>query len=170
MQAKKKICAGCNTEQIIYKNIEGKKYCKSCTYKLQPPKAIPKRTEKQVFKMELKKKQFEHDVQFYLAVWYQRFGRIEGTGNELTYDVDQTEKYPTCECCGRRLAWEPNSIFFHHILEKRNFPQFRHKEWNIAIVCSECHNRYETNPDVIPYLKRRREELYYYKTQNISNE
>ena len=30
MQAKKKLCIGCNTEQYIWKNYEGGKYCKDC--------------------------------------------------------------------------------------------------------------------------------------------
>lgn len=37
---KQKICAGCNELSYIYKNIDGKKYCKSCTFKLQPSKSI----------------------------------------------------------------------------------------------------------------------------------
>jgi hypothetical protein len=30
MQAKKKMCSGCNTEQYIWKNFQGGKYCKDC--------------------------------------------------------------------------------------------------------------------------------------------
>lgn len=42
MVVKKKICAGCDTLTYIYKNVGGKKYCKSCTYKLFPSSPIKK--------------------------------------------------------------------------------------------------------------------------------
>jgi hypothetical protein len=40
------MCVGCNTESYIYKNITGKKYCKSCAYKINPPSKIKKTSEK----------------------------------------------------------------------------------------------------------------------------
>ena len=46
MVTKKKICAGCNTMSYIYKNIDGKKYCKSCAYKINSPIKIKKVSEK----------------------------------------------------------------------------------------------------------------------------
>ena len=46
MVTKKKICAGCNTMSYIYKNIDGKKYCKSCAYKINSPTKIKKFSEK----------------------------------------------------------------------------------------------------------------------------
>lgn len=159
MQAKKKICAGCGKESYIYKNIDGEKYCKPCTFKLQPPKAIPKRTEKQKFKIEAKKKLFEHDVAFYVQVWYTRFGRIEGTGTKETFWIDNVERMPCCEVCKTRIFWGMDLRNFHHILEKRNYPELRHEPENIAILCPDCHNRYETMPDKVPYLKEKRQQL-----------
>jgi hypothetical protein len=48
MIGKKKICSGCNTEQYIWKNHEGSKYCKDCwschkskDNKSQKPKLAP---------------------------------------------------------------------------------------------------------------------------------
>jgi hypothetical protein len=46
MVVKKKICAGCDTLTYIYKNVGGKKYCKSCTYKLFPSSPIKKVSDK----------------------------------------------------------------------------------------------------------------------------
>jgi hypothetical protein len=161
MEIKKKICAGFDGiehEAYIYKNIGGKKYCKSCTYKLQPPKAIAKVTEKQKFKIQIKKKQYEDDIQFYLAVWYQRFGRIEGTGNDESQGIDNTTSVPRCECCQSRLWFEPTTMYFHHILEKSNYPDLRHEPRNIAVVCANCHNRYESHPNNVPYLRDLKEE------------
>lgn len=50
-------------------------------------------------------------------------------------------------------------MYFHHILEKRNFPNERYNEENIAILCPNCHNEYETNPHTHPRLIKRRLEL-----------
>lgn len=146
MERKKKVCAGFDGvphEDYIYKNINGKKYCKSCTYRLQPPKSIPKVTEKQKFKITLKKDLHEQDRLFYLEVWEKRFRKIK----------------PYCEVCEVQLPSEPNLMNFHHICEKRNYPSLRHFEPNIAILCPDCHNRYETYPDNVPSLVERRKEL-----------
>lgn len=149
MVSKKKLCAGCNDLTYIYKNIEGKKYCKTCTQKLQPPKPIKKRSEKQVFKINLKKLLVKDDIAFYTKVWDNKF-----------YGGDYMVN-PYCEIpsCRKKLGSEPNMMFFHHILEKRNFPHLRHDPNNIAIICAECHNKYETLPDSVPYLVKKREIL-----------
>lgn len=150
MVRKKKICAGCEQEQYIYKNIDGKKYCRSCAYKLQPPKAIKKVSEKQAFKITLKKKQLTEDWEFYMRVWNGSFGRDPSTGYTLSE--------PKCLVCGTKLG-VPTSLNFHHILEKRNYPEYRYDENNIAIVCADCHSSYESNPDNIPKLVELREYL-----------
>ena len=158
MVIKKKMCAGADGvahEAYIYKNIDGKKYCKSCAFKLQPPKQINKMSEKQIFKMTLKKQLIDEDRKFYTEVWTKRFF-IENK------DVPNTYKMlikPTCEVCGDRLSDEPNLMYFHHILEKRNYPNLRHVKENIAIVCPECHSMYETFPDKVPYLVDKRNQL-----------
>ena len=153
-------CAGFDGnphQAYIYKNIDGKKYCKACALKLQPPTPIKKVSEKQSFKLRIKKDLLEQDKIFYKKVW-----------DERTYgdkEVDIVLYYPKCECCKKNLGHEPNLMYFHHILEKENYPQYRHSSWNIAIVCPECHNRYHTMPDTVPYLVNRRKELLdLYKT------
>lgn len=47
IKSKKKRCAGCDTDQFIYKNIGREKYCKSCTFKLEKPKPISPYSKKQ---------------------------------------------------------------------------------------------------------------------------
>lgn len=151
MNQKKKICAGFDGnehEAYIYKNIGGKKYCKSCTYKLQPPKQINKVSEKQVFKIRIKKDLLEEDKKFYNKIWEERYSI------NVTHGV-----FHQCECCGKTLPGEPNLMYFHHILEKRNYPEYRHRERNIAIVCPDCHSSYESNPDNQPYLKYLKQDL-----------
>lgn len=155
MVIKKKVCAGCNELTYIYKNIEGKKYCKSCAYKLNPPKQIKKMSEKQIFRLKIKKELLDEDKRFYSEVWAERFF-VENKNIPNTYTSHVT---PKCECCGERLPFEPNLMYFHHILEKRNYPQYRHFKDNIAIVCPDCHNRYETNPNNVPYLQLKKEIL-----------
>jgi hypothetical protein len=38
MKIKKKLCTGCNSEEYIWKNDKGSRYCKSCWYKLKEEK------------------------------------------------------------------------------------------------------------------------------------
>jgi hypothetical protein len=47
LQPKKKICNACDTEQIIWKNHDGNKYCKSCWFKNQS-QPLPKRAAKPI--------------------------------------------------------------------------------------------------------------------------
>ncbi len=42
MEIKKKFCWGCEIFTYIFKNYEGKKYCKSCWYKIKPVKEVVK--------------------------------------------------------------------------------------------------------------------------------
>ena len=41
IEQKKKLCNNCNTEQFIWKNDKGSRYCKSCWYKSKGPTAKP---------------------------------------------------------------------------------------------------------------------------------
>lgn len=43
-----KPCAGCSFSKPIYKNISGKKYCRDCARRLQPPKRIAPRGTKRI--------------------------------------------------------------------------------------------------------------------------
>lgn len=163
IKQKLKICAGFDGnehEAYIYKNIGGKKYCKSCTYKLEPQKpifkihVIPKISEKQRIKNRQKKDLLVLDKEFYLECWRDKFMYLE---KEAGFPGYHTE--PRCQVCMKSLGFEPNLTYFHHILEKRNFPAFRHVKKNIAIICSDCHNRYETMPDKVPKLVEKKKEL-----------
>lgn len=50
MQVKLKTCAGCGKDKPIYKCILGKKMCRGCTLKLEPPKKILNRSVKRIAK------------------------------------------------------------------------------------------------------------------------
>lgn len=41
IERKKKLCNNCNTEQFIWKNDKGNRYCKSCWLKSKAPDATP---------------------------------------------------------------------------------------------------------------------------------
>ena len=41
IQPKKKLCNNCNTDQFIWKNDKGSRYCKNCWYKSKEIKAKP---------------------------------------------------------------------------------------------------------------------------------
>lgn len=162
MKSRKKMCAGAGREEhedFIYKNIGGKKYCKACAFRISPPKKLRPMSKKQVFKIQLKKELLEEDKVFYYKVWKKRFFRQVG-------DAFVCIGIPRCENCRKDIGFTPNLTFFHHILEKRNYPALRHVEENIAIVCTECHNRYETFPDKVPYLVKRRDLLQYRYARN----
>lgn len=170
MNQKKKMCAGFDGnehEDYIYKNIEGKKYCKFCTLKLEPPKPIKavstKNAEKFKLKIIFKKDLFEKDRLFYQKVWDDEFYATLNCG-----EVIMTQS-PRCWNCAERLPQEPNLMYFHHILEKRNFPEFRHAAENICILCVECHNQYETFPDKVPKVQKLREFTYELLVMNKIN-
>lgn len=100
---------------------------------------IPKVSKKRAAKMESDKVLAELDKAFYLEHWAACPHR--------------------CECCGVKLPKEPSNFMFHHILEKRNYPQFRHTHENILTTCLGCHSKIETNIDFVPYAKKRRQEV-----------
>jgi 5-methylcytosine-specific restriction endonuclease McrA len=89
--------------------------------------------------MKRSSKQKQNDTAFYLSIWHTREHK--------------------CEQCGRYLGSEPLTIYFHHILAKSKYKQYRHSSWNIALVCGDCHSQCETNIDKTPKLKQRHDEL-----------
>lgn len=63
-----------------------------------------------------------------------------------------------CQNCDCKLPRTPSNFMFHHLLEKRNYPQYRYVPENIMILCLTCHSKAETNIDFAPKIKLRREE------------
>jgi len=64
-----------------------------------------------------------------------------------------------CEQCDLNLGKEPLTIFFHHALPKRNYPQFRHTHENLIVLCGNCHSQAEVDIDKVPIVKRRTAEI-----------
>ena len=158
MKKMKKVCTGWDDkphEAYIYKNIDGKKYCQSCAYKLQPPTKISKK------KFKIKPKSFtlkeanlrDLDNTFYLRVWEERFYINTPTSGRVLLHT------PKCEYCGKTIRLIPTLVNFHHILEKRNYEEYRHNKDNIMILCEDCHMGYETFPTKYPSIVERKEKM-----------
>ena len=65
------------------------------------------------------KNQFAEDLAFYAGIW---------------------EKRPhVCQVCGKHLGSEMSVFFMDHGLEKSVYPELRHEEENIIIVCIDHH-------------------------------
>ena len=97
---------------------------------------IPKVSKKRQKKLEEQKDLAKLDEVFYKEVW-------AASKNE-------------CQNCNCKLPRTPYNWMFHHLLEKRNYPQFRHVPENIMILCLTCHSKAETNIDFAPKIKQRR--------------
>ena len=103
------------------------------------PQPIAKVSEKKKKEQAEEKKVTAMDKEFYLERW-----------------VSAPHK---CEECGKGLGREPLTIFFHHLLEKRNYPEFRYIPENIMILCPDHHAQAETDIDKVPKVKTRREQV-----------
>lgn len=90
-----------------------------------------KRTEEQVDK--------DTDDEFYSEVWNEREHKCFETNNPLTE--------------------EPLTLYFHHILPKAKYPQYRHEKWNIVILHPDVHSQVEALIDKCPRVKALTEHL-----------
>lgn len=97
----------------------------------KPSKASIKRKEKK----EYTKKQFE----LFLEIWNERGGKSEVSG-EIIYG-------------------EPLSIYHHHILPKRNYPEAALDKENIIILTFDEHSAIESFPNKYEEINKRREKL-----------
>jgi hypothetical protein len=144
MIQKQKICAGWDGNShpaFLWKRINGKGYCKDCTFRLQPPKVLVKRTENQKEKIEIQRQETDKQFRFFLEIWEER--KIGGRNY--------------CEVTGEILQLQPLSIYFDHLLEKSSYPQFRFDKRNIAIVNGNVH-ALKTNGFPLPKHKELIEE------------
>lgn len=101
--------------------------------------SIPKISEKKKKQEAENRRTLEADKLFYLEIW--------------------VASPHVCGECDRKLGREPLTLFFHHLLEKRNYPEFRYTPENIAILCADCHTQAETDIDKTPKTKARREQV-----------
>lgn len=64
-----------------------------------------------------------------------------------------------CYETGKSLPHPPLSTYFHHVLPKSKYPQFRLMKWNIVLLDPDVHNQAETNLDKTPRVKELKERL-----------
>lgn len=91
---------------------------------------------KQRLKIEQKKEITKRDHETYREIW--------------------KDRPHTCIESGRGLGKEPLTTYFHHLLKKETFPQYRWEKWNIVILSPEMHGNAESDLDKVPKVK----ELY----------
>ena len=92
--------------------------------------------------------------------------RIKNTSNKQAKRNRELAKIksdlePICYICGR---WGANDLA--HILFKAGFPQYYTKDWNLIILCRECHNKFDENVD----FRREQSKLYERVCQNVKEE
>lgn len=86
-----------------------------------------------------KKVILEEDIAFYLKIWSKR--------EHVCYET------------GEYLGEIPNTCFFHHVLAKELYPEYRHCEWNIVLLKQSIHNQVETNIKFCPKVLTLTEDL-----------
>jgi len=102
------------------------------------PKPLRRVSPKRQKQLEDDRATFEADKEFYREIWLASPHR--------------------CTCgCNAKLGKEPLTTFFHHLLFKAQYPQYRYCPPNIMILHPDCHNAYHTNPLNRPEVMRRRE-------------
>jgi len=96
--------------------------------------AIAKISTKGKAKKKIKSKLVLTDMAFYLdEIWAVRRHTCQLT-DELIYS-------PLIQC-------------FHHILEKADYPEYRHKAWNILLVSWMTHDRIHRMISVLPVAEQ----------------
>jgi hypothetical protein len=119
MEPKKKLCFGCNTPQYIWKNFEGKKWCKECASKLKKPKVFAPRVAVKKISDKLAKK-------------------------NVLYTVIRKhflDKHKNCEAELENCSFESTEI--HH---KKGRGEYMLDEATFLAVCRNCHTEIELNP------------------------
>jgi len=123
MQVKKKLCNNCNTEQFIWKNDKGNRYCKHCWYKASLKEYKSKPLIKKPINQKSKKMQ-----------------AIDQAYTKLRRKF--MEANPICNaalhCCSGL------STDVHH---KKGRGEYHLVVDTWLSVCRPCHNWIEENPD-----------------------
>lgn len=88
----------------------------------------------------IEKNQVLSDQDFYNEIWLEREHRCFETEQKLPFAA-------------------PLTTYFHHILPKAKYPQYRHSKWNIVILHPDAHSQVETMLDKCPRVKAITEHL-----------
>ena len=112
--------------------------CASYKGKAPPKKSINRVSEKGKQKTIDKKALIQNDMMFYLEIWSER--------PKIDYETNE------------KIEGKPKNYHFHHVLEKANYPEYRHKKWNIVLVNKDTHDNCHStdgslNPKIHAYRK-----------------
>ena len=121
IQQKKKLCNNCNTEQFIWKNDKGSRYCKSCWYRSMETKK-PLKARKP------------------LNPKSKRMQTIDLAYSKLRKKF--MEQKPMCEAA--LPVCNGPSTDVHH---KKGRGQYHLKVSTWLSVCRQCHNYIEEHPE-----------------------
>ena len=105
MEKKKKYCSGCDSEQYIWKNFEGNKYCKNCWGKIQSkdpdhkviPQVSAKRKKLDAEYLQLRAKHLEKNP----------LCEIKVAGCTNAFYLIQSTWAVTCRSCHRHIHDNP---------------------------------------------------------------
>lgn len=131
MLNKKKDCEGWDGNShlsFIYKRINGKKYCKSCAFKIEGKTSIKKTTDKQKEKSKIKTENSLQLRNFFEFLWRKLPPKRE------------------CTICAKAITGDNKAIYWHHILAKAKYPDLALEEDNIVFLCETCHSDWEISP------------------------
>jgi hypothetical protein len=107
--------------------------------RIKRQKPIRKISRKGKQQREQKAKLSEKDKLFWATIWEER-EHVDFETNEPIYG-------------------EPLTLYFHHVLPKSTYPQYRYAKWNIVLVSWDTHTNAENNIDLVPKIKAYRDKL-----------
>ena len=123
MQTKKKICAGCSEEQYIWKNHEGKKYCKYC-WSTHKDRDIKKPTVTSIPRVS--KKRAKEELQY----------------TKIRYEYLNKNKF----CQAKLPGCTVSSTDVHHVRGGEERSETFLDADTYMSVCRTCHNYIHEHP------------------------
>lgn len=69
------------------------------------------------------------------------------------------ERDHICFESGAWLIGEPLTLYFHHVLEKELYEEYRYCKWNIVLVTWEIHSKCHNDLDHAPKIRAYRDSL-----------
>lgn len=117
----------------------GKKCEKEYCFHHKPRKPLPKMSSLFVKKLDKSSYKNLEMKEFFLSIWKERPHKSEISGEPL--------------------GNESLSIYFHHILPKKKYPELAYEPSNIILLSWEEHDNVELNPFKYEEVNKKREQL-----------
>tara|TARA_R100000541_G_C1890612_1_gene83492 strand:- start:368 stop:805 length:438 start_codon:yes stop_codon:yes gene_type:complete len=127
MKVKKKLCVGCKSEQYIWKNQSGNRYCKPCWHKIKGQVSSIK-TKPVLIKNTKPIRKVSSKMSVQLTIY---------TKLRRTF----LEKYPLCQAVLNNCTMQSTDV--HH---KKGRGPYLNDPTTWLSVCRTCHNWIEEHP------------------------